>query len=144
MSRRKAKQGTRKPSDGRKNLIPFSGVSDPRRGKGGGKKKEQMIGAWLKEYGQLTPDDLAKRCQGLARRWQGLKLQIPVFAIIAHKALLILAKQGRRLTLDDELLRIVLDRTEGRVKEELELSGKIGADEFGAVLARIYGPSRDK
>lgn len=122
------------------NLKPFTGGDDPRRGKGGRTKRDYWITAYLVEFGQLSPSQLAERMELLAKQARKLpKVDMPIFAIIAGRTLLALADDP-----EAKLLSVVLDRVEGKVVEQLDVEGdmRVHIEGLDRTLEKVYGSKR--
>lgn len=110
---------------------PFQKGVDPRRGSNGGRpKNEQSISHWISEYGNLTPKELAGLCVQYATDLKKVKGDMSMFAHIALRALM-----GQINEPSPGLFALILDRTEGKVQDRLELSGDTSAP---IVLKVVY------
>jgi hypothetical protein len=97
---------------------------------GGRPKNEQSISYWLSEYGSKTPSELADLCTQYASDLKKVKGDMPMFAHIAIRALMAQINEP-----SPGMFAILLDRTEGKVQEKLQLSGDPSAP---VVLKVIY------
>ena len=113
---------------------PFE-KDDPRRWRNGKQVvKDKWITAWLVEFGQMPPDQVAARLEMMAKQYRKLKTNLPTFAVIAGKALLSLCNEP-----DSRLFTAILDRVEGKVKDELEMSGSVEIEGLDRMLSKVYG-----
>ena len=80
----------------------------------------QNITYWLREFGAMTPVELAQRCKVFARELRKGGDEFPIFAVIAVRQLMELMKDS-----DARVLDIVLERLEGKVKQPQENSGEV-------------------
>jgi hypothetical protein len=114
------------------NLKPFKkGQSG---NPGGRPKNEQSISHWINEFGNRTPAELADLCTQYAADLKKVKGDMPMFAHIAIRALM-----GQINEPSPGLFAIILDRTEGKVKDRLELSGDVAAP---VVLKVVYSDKK--
>ena len=89
---------------------------------GGRPKNEQSISYWLKDFGQQTPAQLAELCANYASELKKVKGDMPMFAHIAIRALM-----GQINEPTPGLFSVILERTEGKVKDQVELTGDAAA-----------------
>lgn len=115
---------------------------------GGRPKNEQSITYWLREFGQLSPEQLAERCETYSRDLRKVKGDMSMFAHIALRALM-----GQINEPTPGLLAQIMDRTEGKVKDQVELTGDAAAplrieivysDDPGEAAAPASGPAADQ
>jgi hypothetical protein len=114
---------------------------------GGRPKNEQSISYWLAEFGKMTPRELADLCETYAADLKKVKGDMPMFAHIAIRALM-----GQINEPSPGLFAHILDRTEGKVKDKLELSGDSTAplrivieyDHPGEAAEPASGPAPDQ
>jgi hypothetical protein len=88
---------------------------------GGRPKNEQSISYWMSEYGNMTPAQLADLCEQYAAQLKKVKGDMSMFAHIAIRALM-----GQINEPSPGLFALILDRTEGKVKDKLEVTGEDG------------------
>ncbi len=117
---------------------PFQSGPDPRRGKSGGRPPNELsITHWLNEFGNKTPGALAKDMEQYAKELKKVKGEMTMFAHIAIRALM-----GQINEPSPGLLALILERTEGKVtqpidvnwREELEKQGVNPATAFDAMV----------
>jgi hypothetical protein len=101
------------PSSGKRrgrpeNLKPFKkGQSG---NPGGRPKNRESITYWLREFGNMTPGEIAKRCRLWADELKRGGDDLPLFALVALRALMALANEP-----DASLMGKVQDRVEGKL-----------------------------
>jgi hypothetical protein len=96
---------------------PFQPGDDPRRGKNGGKSKnEHSITYWINEFGNMTPNEVADLCDTFSIELRKGGKKMSFYGIIAIRWLMDQANG-----VDPRLLELLLDRTEGKVPNKLIL-----------------------
>ena len=107
---------------------------------GGRPKNEQSISYWMSEYGQMTPAQLADLCIQYASELKKVKGEMSMFAHIAIRALM-----GQINEPTPGLFALILDRTEGKVKDKLELTGAEGGPVVVTTIEVVkdYGKSAE-
>lgn len=83
---------------------------------GGRPKNQQSITYWLNEFGNMTPAQAGALFKLLAKELAKGGDELPIFAIVALRSLVSLMNEPT-----PGLLLQVLERTEGKVKETLEI-----------------------
>lgn len=101
---------------------PFQPGTDERRNAGGRPLNEQSITYWLREFGKLSPSQVADLFDTYAKELRKVKGDMSLFAHIAIRALMAQINEP-----SPGLLAQILDRTEGKVKDQVEVSGENGA-----------------
>jgi len=114
-------QNTEKSDKPKRKAPPTAWQKGQSGNPGGRPKNEQSITYWLKEFGAMTPAQLAELCEDYAKELRKIKGNMSMFAHIAVRTLM-----GQINEPSPGLLAQLLDRTEGKVKDQLELTGADG------------------
>lgn len=95
---------------------PFQKGGDSRRAPGGRKPNPQSITYWLKELGNMTPKAAGELCELYAVELKKGGDKSSIFAVIALRLLMSQMNEP-----DSRLLEVLLDRTEGKVSQPIEV-----------------------
>lgn len=102
---------TTKPKVKRGPGKPFSGGDDPRRNNGGRPKNKTNITYWMREFGNMTPAEVAERCEIYAKELKRGGDELPIFGVIAVRALMELMNDPSA----GRLFGQVIERLEGKL-----------------------------
>lgn len=96
---------------------------------GGRPKNQQSITYWLNEFGNMMPAQLAELCETYAKDLRKVKGEMSMFAHIAVRTLMAQINEPT-----PGLLAQILDRTEGKVQDKLQVSG----DENAPLVVKAF------
>ena len=97
---------------------PFVKGKDERRSTTGGRKKSrESITAWMENFLGMTAVEVADTCAQFAKDFKRFGSDVPIAAAIAARSLLTLLNDT-----DARLFSVVLDRTEGKVMQPVEMT----------------------
>ena len=106
---------------------PFVKGKDERRSTTGGRKKSrESITAWMENFLGMTAVEVADTCAQFAKDFKRFGSDVPIAAAIAARSLLTLLNDT-----DARLLSVVLDRTEGKVMQPVEVDWRVEARQSG-------------
>lgn len=104
------------------NGVPFKKGVDPRRNvtkPGPGRPKDEAsITYWMKQFAGMTPVQVADYCEVFAKELRKHPGELPIAGVIAVRALMQAMDEPQ-----PGMFGHVLDRTEGPVKQHVEVSG---------------------
>lgn len=100
---------------------------------GGRPKNQKSITYWLGLFGNMSGEEVAVACEVYAKEFKKAKGDVPLFAIIAARALLTLMNES-----EARLLGHVLDRTEGKVTQPLDVNWRDSARKQGYDPDRLF------
>lgn len=131
----------------RKKSTPKSAWKPGQSGNPGGRPKNQKsITHWVNEFGNQSPAALSAELKQYAAQLKQVKGDLPIFGHIAIRTLMALINEP-----DARLLAQVLDRTEGKVsqpvevydwRKELEANGYDASAAFERLVAAIAASPR--